>query len=70
MKNFISGAPEEFPVPEGIVSCVIDPATGLLSRDESSGIREYFKEGSEPKQSAPSITIRKVREKDINLNFD
>ncbi len=70
MKNFISGAPEEFPVPEGIVSCVIDPANGLLSRDESSGIREYFKEGSEPKQLAPSITIRKVREKDINLNFD
>ena len=33
MKNFAVGEPEDFPVPEGIVSCMIDPSTGLLARD-------------------------------------
>lgn len=65
----VGGEGEEFPVPEGIVSRSIDPATGLL-RDEFSGIKEYFKEGTEPKFSAPSSPIRKTREKDTNLNFD
>jgi len=70
MKNILSGDPEDFTVPEGIVNRTIDPSTGLLSKDESGGIREYFKEGTEPKQFAPSTPVRKTREKDINLNFD
>lgn len=70
MKNFLTGEPEEFSVPEGIVSRTIDPSTGLLSKDDHTGIKEYFKEGTEPKQFAPSTSIRKVREKDMNLNFD
>jgi penicillin-binding protein 1A len=70
MKNFVTGDPEEFPVPEGIVGIMIDPATGLLARDDLSGIREYFKEGTEPRQVSPVSAPRKIKEKDANLNFD
>jgi penicillin-binding protein 1A len=70
MKNVLTGPPEEFTVPEGIVVHTIDPATGLLTKDESAGVQEYFKEGTEPKQFASSPAIRRMREKDINLNFD
>ncbi len=37
-----------FILPEGIVSYSIDPATGMLTRDEA-GQREYFREGTEPR---------------------
>jgi penicillin-binding protein 1A len=70
MKNVATGSPEEFPVPEGIVAHAIDPATGLLTKDESMGIREYFREGTEPKQYTASPSIKKIREQDTNLNFD
>lgn len=49
MNNALKGEPENFYSPEGIVSYFIDPATGLLSRD-GSGIKEYFKEGTQPKE--------------------
>jgi penicillin-binding protein 1A len=61
---------EIFPVPEGIVSYAIDPSNGLLSRDESSGIKEYFREGTEPKQFSATTSPRRARETDMNLNFD
>ncbi len=70
MKDFLSGEIEEFPVPEGIVSYTIDPVTGLLSKDESAGIKEYFKEGSEPRQYAPSTSILGTKERYQDLNFD
>lgn len=69
MKNVQTGENEEFPVPEGIVTRSIDPATGLLARDESSGAKEYFSEGTEPKQFSSS-SVRKIRDRDINLNLD
>ncbi|MBM4144931.1 MAG: PBP1A family penicillin-binding protein [Nitrospira sp.] len=70
MKNFLIGEPEDFTVPDGIVSHTIDPTTGLLTKDASSGVREYFKTGTEPKQFTASPPVRKTREKDLNLNFD
>ncbi len=71
MNNVLTGPPEEFMVAEGIVIHTIDPATGLLTKDESTGIKEYFKEGTEPQQHASSPSIRKMREQpDTNLNFD
>jgi penicillin-binding protein 1A len=70
MKDFLSGEIEEFTVPEGIVSYTIDPATGLLSKDESIGVKEYFKEGTEPKKFATSTSIREPKESPLNLNFD
>ncbi len=70
MKDFLSGEIEDFTVPEGIVSYTIDSATGLLSKDESMGVKEYFKEGTEPKKYAPSTSIREPKESPVNLNFD
>lgn len=71
MKNAIKGEPQEFTPPEeGIVSCSIDPATGLLSRDEGAGIKEYFQKGTEPNQFAPSTVPWKIREEQMNPNFD
>ncbi len=70
MKNVMSGPAEEFAIPEGIVTHTIDPATGLLTKDESTGILEYFKEGTEPTQYVSSPSPRRVREQDTNLNFD
>lgn len=70
MKAVLNSEPEEFSMPEGIVSYSIDPATGLLSRDESEGIKEYFKEGTEPKEFAPYTSIWEIREDQLNLNFD
>jgi penicillin-binding protein 1A len=71
MKNVLNGEPREFTPPDnGIITCFIDPATGLLSKDETKAIKEYFKEGSEPKQYAPSTSIWKIREDYKDLNFD
>ncbi len=70
MKNIQTGESEEFPVPEGIVTCSIDPATGLLARNDSSGEKEYFRVGTEPKQFSSSVSVPKIRDKDINLNLD
>ncbi len=71
MNNVLGGEPREFlPPDDGIVSKSIDPATGLLSKDETRAIKEYFKEGTEPKQFAPSTSIWKIREDYKNLNFD
>jgi len=70
MKDFVSGEIEEFSVPEGIISYSIDPATGLLSKDESAGTKEYFKEGSEPRQYAPHTSILGTKDRYQDLNFD
>jgi len=71
MKNVLTGEPEEFIPPEGIVTRTIEPLTGLLSRDEASGIKEYFREGTEPNQFTPlPYHPRKLRETESNLNFD
>ena len=69
MRSLYSEA-ENFPVPEGIVSYAIDPSNGLLSRDDSSGVKEYFREGTEPKQYSATTSPRRARETDMNLNFD
>jgi len=70
MKDIAGGDPDDFHIPEGIVSYMIDPATGLLARDESAGVKEFFRKGTEPREFTSSSSVRKVREKDINLNFD
>jgi penicillin-binding protein 1A len=59
MNNALKGEPENFYSPEGIVSYFIDPATGLLSRD-GSGMKEYFKEGTQPKELTTSETKGKT----------
>ena len=70
ISNVIKDEPEAFPQPEGIVTYLIDPETGLLTRDETIGKREFFKEGTAPSQFSQSLLIRKIKEKFINPNFD
>ena len=53
MTRALADEPEaEFPVPEKIVRLPIDPATGLLVSDAASGIKEYFRLGTQPKEYA------------------
>ncbi|GAB4541766.1 MAG: PBP1A family penicillin-binding protein [Thermodesulfovibrionia bacterium] len=40
----------DFPVPEGIVTAVIDPSTGLLATENSEKMVEFFKEGTVPRK--------------------
>jgi penicillin-binding protein 1A len=58
-----------FPVPEGIVSSFIDPGSGLLARDAGSGVREYFKRGTQPRDYSSSPGTREAREP-FNPDFD
>jgi membrane carboxypeptidase/penicillin-binding protein len=58
-----------FMVPEGIVSYPIDPGNGLLARDPGSGVREYFKRGTQPRDYSSSPGIRETREP-LKLDFD
>ncbi len=37
-----------FPIPEGIVTGVVDPETGLLATNQTKKLLEFFKEGSVP----------------------
>jgi penicillin-binding protein 1A len=49
-------APRDFPMPDGIVTRLIDPATGLLAnRWTENAVLEYFKEGTEPTTYTPTI---------------
>ena len=58
----------DFEKPDTIVTRKIDPVTGLLaSRWTKNPIIEYFKEGTEPLEEAPSIWNTKGKE-DILLN--
>ena len=62
--------PEGFVPPEGIVSYTVDPVTGLLTRDEETGMTVYFKEGTEPRQFAPPRSIWEMRESPKDLSYD
>ncbi|MBL7032409.1 MAG: PBP1A family penicillin-binding protein [Nitrospira sp.] len=43
-----SGEKKPFQVPDGIVTAVIDPVTGLLATNETEKMVEFFKEGTVP----------------------
>jgi len=68
MNNALKAEAEGFSQPEGILSFPIDPKTGLLSRDES-GLKEYFKEGTQPKQFSPSKSFWEIKDPS-QFNFD
>jgi len=61
MSSAVKGEPEGFIQPEGIVSMNIDPKTGLLSHGDF-GIREYFRESTQPKQFTPAPSIWEIRD--------
>lgn len=68
MKAVDLGDRLDFPRPESIVSYPIDPGNGLLAR-EGTGIREYFKSGTQPREFSSSQVIRETRES-LNPDFD
>jgi penicillin-binding protein 1A len=68
MINSLRGEPEGFAAPEGIMSYDIDPKTGLLSEDDS-GIKEFFREGTQPTQYSPLKSIWEIRDP-TQFNFD
>jgi penicillin-binding protein 1A len=54
-----------FPVPEGIVTAVIDPLTGLLATNETEKMVEFFKEGTVPrvystKDQRDAVMMKKI----------
>lgn len=69
MKTIELGEHVDFTIPDGIVSHSIDPVNGLLVRDGISGVREYFKNGNQPKEYSSSQPVREVREP-FRLDFD
>lgn len=69
MKSVEAGEHYEFTTPEGIVSYPVDPTNGLLARDESSGVREYFKSGTQPREYSSSRGVREMREP-LKLDLD
>jgi penicillin-binding protein 1A len=68
MNNALKAGAEGFSPPEGIVSYYIDPKTGLLSRDDS-GLKEYFKEGTQPKDFSSSKSVWEIKDPS-KFNFD
>ncbi len=68
MNSAARGGAEEFRQPEGIVSYFIDPKTGLLSHEQTD-LREYFKEGTEPKDFARRRSIWEIKDPS-QFNFD
>jgi penicillin-binding protein 1A len=70
MKAIDTGESLGFTVPEDIVSYPIDPANGLLARDETSGVKEYFKVGTQPKEYSPiKPSLWEIKEPS-RLDFD
>jgi penicillin-binding protein 1A len=70
--DYMSGAlrdrPQpEFEPPEGIVELKIDPDTGKLVGEAERGVKEPFKEGTEPKEAEEGAPPKPVEVQDIFL---
>lgn len=70
MNDVLNEEPEDFTVPEGIVSYTVDPSTGLLTKDKTTGVIMYFKEGTEPRQFSQPTSVWDLRESPKDLNYD
>ncbi|RJR17587.1 MAG: PBP1A family penicillin-binding protein [Nitrospiraceae bacterium] len=57
ISSYDGGAAEKraFPVPDGIVTAVIDPVTGLLATNATEKMVEFFKEGTVPAIHATDV---------------
>jgi len=62
MRNMLADEPaSDFPMVNGIIKAPIDPASGLLSADETKAVLEYFKEGTQPKEYSKSpVKVEKI----------
>jgi len=54
------GNNDGFPMPEGIVTAVIDPLTGLLATENSQKMVEFFKEGTVPRRYSTASERQKA----------
>jgi penicillin-binding protein 1A len=70
MKDMGAGGSLGFTVPEGIVNYSIDPTNGLLARDETYGVKEYFKVGTQPKEYSPANPAGWEMKEPSRLDFD
>lgn len=69
MKNTLAGEnATNFVMPDGIIKLPIDPASGLLSRNELGAFFEYFKEGTQPQEYSP--TTEKITRPGIDASYD
>lgn len=70
MRSVDTGERTGFTMPEGIVSFPIDAANGLLVKPGTSGLKEYFKAGAQPKEyssNKPSaVELKESIEKDLD----
>jgi len=60
MREALRGtAPQDFPIPEGVVAVQVDPQTGRPARPGARGtITEYFAEGTEPEEPEEPEVVR------------
>lgn len=56
----LSDGPRPFPIPEGVVTAVIDPLTGLIATNETEKLVEFFKEGTVPAEYSSGLSRAKV----------
>jgi penicillin-binding protein 1A len=70
MKGIASGDQVGFIIPEGITSYHIDPVNGLLSRSETSGLREFFKAGTQPREYSSIDHMRGELRETSKPDFD
>jgi penicillin-binding protein 1A len=70
MKGISSGDQAGFIIPEGIMSYHIDPVNGLLSRSDSSGLREFFKTGTQPREYSSIEHLRGEPRETSKPDFD
>jgi penicillin-binding protein 1A len=58
---------KSFPVPDGIVTAVIDPLTGLLAAGDSEKMIEFFKEGGVPRGYSTKAQRESVKKRKAEL---
>ena len=63
-----SDGKKSFPIPDGIVTGVIDPETGLLATNQTKKILEFFKEGTVPTQYSSPFYRDLVRRQKLELD--
>lgn len=55
----------DFPPPAGVVEVAIDPETGMLARPGMRSVKEYYRAGTEPTETAPDHSVLNIEHVDI-----
>ena len=64
-----SGEKRPFQVPDGIVTAVIDPATGFLATNETEKMVEFFKEGTVPTEYSTKARRKLIADRKKKLEI-